>query len=379
MRVRRNGFPIMYSTCLFCHHDLGSNEAIRAFPVGRRLAFHQGRGRLWVVCGACGRWNLTPLEERWEAVEECERGFRDSRTRVSTGNIGLTRLADGTELIRIGQPRRPEMAAWRYGSELRRRERRAMLWSVPVLAGGAGLAAVVGAPLVAAITGPGLVIAALLASQFASVALLQAGDYGALPVRRVAPHLPPGTLPEERGRVMTMLRARVLPREGAPGEWRLAMDFDMSQFAVDGYAEHLCTPECNHRRSVEMTGRPAERLLAVMLARSNRWGGSRAGVRSAVAELERVGRADRFFPEAEARARKMGQGYQSVWELPAPLRFALEMATHEENERRAMEGELAKLEEEWRRAEEIAALADRLAISPAVDSRVAALRKAEGK
>ncbi|HEX8430687.1 MAG TPA: hypothetical protein VF625_05345 [Longimicrobium sp.] len=365
----------MYSTCLFCHGDLGSNEAIQAFPVGRRLAFHQERGRLWVVCGGCGRWNLTPLEERWEAVEECERGFRDSRTRVSTENIGLARLADGTELIRIGQPRRPEMAAWRYGSELRRRERRAMLWSVPMLAGGAGLAAVAGAPLVAAVTGPGLLIAALLASQFASVALLQAGDYGALPIRRIVPHLPPGSLPEEHVGAMTMLRARVLPREGAPAEWRLKMDFDLSPYMSDGYGQHICTPDCNHRRSVEMTGRPAERLLAIMLARSNRWGGSRAGVRSAVEELERVGRADRFFPEAEARARKMGQGYQSVWALPAPLRFALEMATHEENERRAMEGELAKLEEEWRRAEEIAAVADRIAVPPAVDRRVAALRK----
>jgi hypothetical protein len=365
----------MYSTCLFCHASLGSNEAIGAFPVGGRLAFHQDRGRLWVVCGGCGRWNLTPLEERWEAVEECERSFRDSRTRVSTENIGLARLADGTELIRIGEPRRPEMAAWRYGSELRRRERRAMLWNVPVLAGGAGVAAIVGAPLIAAVTVPGLLIGALVASQLASVALLQTGDYGAVPVHRVAPYLPEGALPEVRGRMMNMLRARVLPRDGAPGEWRLAMEFDVSPFSPEAYNGHVCSPECDHRVNVEMTGRPAERLLAVILARSNRWGGSRAGVRTAVEELERAGRPERFFAETEARARKMGQGYRSVWSLPAPLRFALEMATHEENERRAMAGELAKLEEEWRHAEEIAALADGLAVPPDVNRRVAALRK----
>ena len=40
--------------------------------------------------------------------------------------------------------------------------------------------------------------------------------------------------------------------------------------------------------------------------------------------------------------------------------LALEMALHEETERRAMEGELAALEEMWRQAEEIAAIADRL-------------------
>ena len=61
------------------------------------------------------RWNLSPLEERWEAIEECERLFRGTLVRVSTDNIGMARLADGLELIRIGKPLRPEFAAWRYG------------------------------------------------------------------------------------------------------------------------------------------------------------------------------------------------------------------------------------------------------------------------
>lgn len=43
-------------------------------------------------------------------------------------------------------------------------------------------------------------------------------------------------------------------------------------------------------------------------------------------------------------------------------RLALEMAAHEESERRAMEGELAILETAWREAEEIAAVADRLLV-----------------
>ncbi|HMH86422.1 MAG TPA: hypothetical protein VK529_10795, partial [Gemmatimonadaceae bacterium] len=63
----------MYSTCLFCHTELGANEAVEHFPVGRRLAFDAAKGRLWVVCRKCERWNLTPVEERWEAIEECER------------------------------------------------------------------------------------------------------------------------------------------------------------------------------------------------------------------------------------------------------------------------------------------------------------------
>src|SRR4051812_25810928 len=111
----------MYSTCLHCHQSLGKNEAIEHLPIGRRLAFDSAKGRLWVVCSHCARWNLTPIEERWEAVEESEREFRRQRLRAQTDNVGLAKLAEGTELIRIGQPLRPEFAAWRYGGVFRRR------------------------------------------------------------------------------------------------------------------------------------------------------------------------------------------------------------------------------------------------------------------
>ena len=79
----------MYATCLFCNNALGRNEAVESFPVGQRLAFDQAKGRLWVVCARCERWNLTPLEERWEAIEQAERLYRDARRRVATDNVGL--------------------------------------------------------------------------------------------------------------------------------------------------------------------------------------------------------------------------------------------------------------------------------------------------
>ena len=94
--------------------------------MGRMLAFDAVRGRLWVICQHCARWNLTPLEERWEAVEDCERRFRSARLRAQTTNIGLVKLADGTGLVRVGQPLRPEFAAWRYGREFSRRRARAL-------------------------------------------------------------------------------------------------------------------------------------------------------------------------------------------------------------------------------------------------------------
>src|SRR3982751_6632500 len=117
----------MFSTCIFCHSGLGANDAVEHFPVGRRLAFDAARGRLWVVCRECERWNLTPLEERWEAIEECERLFSSTRLRVSTDNIGLAKLREGLELVRIGNALRPEMAAWRYGDQFGRRRRKHFL------------------------------------------------------------------------------------------------------------------------------------------------------------------------------------------------------------------------------------------------------------
>ena len=50
----------MYRTCIFCKKDLGSNDVVEHFPVGRKLAFDEAKGRLWVVCKACGQWNLVP-------------------------------------------------------------------------------------------------------------------------------------------------------------------------------------------------------------------------------------------------------------------------------------------------------------------------------
>jgi hypothetical protein len=45
----------MFSTCLYCHTDLGANESIPDFPVGRRLA----------LAG-----ELRELREAWKEAEE---------------------------------------------------------------------------------------------------------------------------------------------------------------------------------------------------------------------------------------------------------------------------------------------------------------------
>src|SRR5262249_23653387 len=67
-----------------------------------------------------------------------------------------------------------------------------------------------------------------------------------------------------------------------------------------------------------------------------------------------------------------------LFALPGPHRLALEMALHEEAERRAIEGELAELERAWREAEEIAGIADSLLVPEGVDASMEKMRRQVG-
>ena len=87
----------MYSRCLSCSHRLGRNAALEHLPMGRNIAFDTQRGRLWVICPKCRNWNLVPLEERWEPVEEAEIRFGSLEIEASTENVALARCGDGTE------------------------------------------------------------------------------------------------------------------------------------------------------------------------------------------------------------------------------------------------------------------------------------------
>ena len=69
----------------------------------------------------------------------------------------------------------------------------------------------------------------------------------------------------------------------------------------------------------------------------------------------------------------------SLRRVPLATRLALEMAAHEESERRALEGELYLLEEAWKQAEEIAAIADDMFLPRSVDAELARLRAGRGE
>jgi hypothetical protein len=67
-------------------------------------------------------------------------------------------------------------------------------------------------------------------------------------------------------------------------------------------------------------------------------------------------------------------GGHVISNLPKEVRLALEMASHEEQERRALEGELALLEAAWRDAEEVAKIADDMFVSETTLTRLEALK-----
>ena len=341
----------MYSTCLFCHSDLGANEVIEHFPVGRRLAFDEEKGRLWVICRSCERWNLTPLEERWEAIEECERLFRGTSLRMSTDHIGLARVSEGLELVRVGHPQRPEMAAWRYGDQFGRRRRKYYI----VAAGG-------------------VVAVGAIASGYAALGLFAGGGgafingpiqiVAAVRNRRVIARVPTpeGIVPVTRG---LLSKARIIQ---SGSDWELSLAYRKTR-PNGAYNWWAYKPRRAMDNTVILDSRDALPALAAILPTVNGSGGSKRNVQSAVKLVEEAGSASKLLKSAVSLAAKPGWNAMTQGKLskiPIEARLALEMVTHEDDERRALEGELAVLEARWKEAEEIAGISDNMFLPASV-------------
>jgi hypothetical protein len=324
----------LYSTCLFCHASLGANEAIEHFQVGRRLAFDSAKGRLWVVCRTCERWNLSPLEERWEAIEECERRFEGTRMRVSTDNIGLAKLPEGIELVRIGAALRPEFAAWRYGDQFGRRRRRTMLQA------GLGLGA----------------LGAVVAGGMAAGAGI--GGFGWMIMQSARyiidgnPRTVLGNVTADDGETIAVRRLHLRRMR-----WRLDERSGEPTLAI-GFKRGLVT----------LRGDEARKQAGVLIVHANRRGGNRKQVQQAVDRIQIAGSAEALLTASQnlhpppVFKKNSGSDNTPPFGLVPEQRLALEMALHEEQERRALQGELLALEQAWREAEDIAKIADNLLV-----------------
>lgn len=357
----------MYSACLFCNAHLGENDQLPTFPVGCRIAFDEAKGRLWVICGRCTRWNLTPLEERWEAIEACERLYRGTRLRTSTDNIGLARLRSGVELVRIGPALLPEIASWRYGARLLQRDDHQR-----------DVGLIVRSTRLLARSAASAVVRSAYAAGLGSDVVLRMHTFG-----RGGAVLARAS--DERGRAITIRYAHIetaeLIRPERDEPWRLRVQHD--------------------RGEATLTDAPGLRVAGKMLATLNFGAATEEDIERAASKLDDAGDPEHYFsrvaslairtswgrdpnapsegaaePPARSFAERLalrlatrsfwahgGTGSQelaTLHRLPAIDRLALEMAANEDFERRALTGELAALRDAWRDAEEIAAIADNL-------------------
>jgi hypothetical protein len=242
---------------------------------------------------------------------------------MSTDHIGLARLPEGLELVRIGEPLRPEFAAWRYGDQFGRRRRRTILLSA------AGIAAFGGLTIGASVVGIGT-----------------GGLWG---LWNAAINLP--------------VRARLRTRDGRILKIR---HHHLSSVQLFREPEGGWAATLKHRHREWFRGDEAQKAAMILLPALNRMAGTRKAVQEAVLAIEAAGHPEAYLtqigsglPRYDVSAAK-SRGYARVQRLPVGTRLALEMALHEEQERRALAGELVELELAWREAEEVAAIADNL-------------------
>jgi hypothetical protein len=339
----------VYRHCIYCSADLGANDSVEGFPIGRMLAFDGAKGRLWAVCRKCARWNLAPIEERWEAVEAAEKLFVDVRVRVQRENIGLARLRDGTRLVRVGQAVPGELAAWRYGDVLVRRRRQSLL-ATGVMLGGYGVAHL------GWLAGMGGF--ALVASLWGIWNALDPGRHG----RKVVYRLPAQRSPTGEEVVLRRWHA-----------WSSVLGLGEGAgitLEVSGSAQ--TDPKNDGRGNPVYEGEPlvladseARTFMTRAMVYVNESGASRKRLTGAVELLGTAGSAEDFLVHAAGEGRTLAPREDMPGRALVPEgALALEMALHEESERRALHGELALLQSAWREAEEIAEIADRLALDP---------------
>lgn len=307
----------MFKTCAFCNASLDGDGGPSGLGVGRRLAFDEWKGRLWVICSRCSRWNLTPLDDRLERIEAVARAARAGRVAAATDQVALIRW-QRYDLVRVGKPMRVELATWRYGERLRSRRRERMMVVVPlsIAAIGLGVAANVAA-------GGGLGVFVWNMHRIADRLYVALVGH-----RRVTVSEPPicdrcGTLMHLRSRHVQY--ARVVPDAHAD------------------IAVVLSCPQCR-REGAQLIGPDAVQVLRQGLTYLNVSRSGRRRAEDAARVVEEIGGPDRLL-------RDLARRELTLRSLAPERRLALEMAVDER-------AEVEELERQWREAEEIAEIAD---------------------
>jgi hypothetical protein len=328
----------MFRSCAFCNATLDGDGGPSGLGVGRRIAFDEWMGRLWVVCPRCSRWNLTPFDDRLERIESVARAASQGWIAASTDQIALIRW-ERYDFVRVGKPPRVELATWRYGERLRNRQRERMKVVVPLT--------------VAAI---GLGIAANVAA---------GGGFGVVVwnIHRIADWM---YLRMVGGRKVALIESPICAHCGSVMQLR-ARHVQHARIVPDTHAEMavvLSCPRCR-REGAQLTGADAVQVLRQGLTYLNLSRGGRRKAEDAAREVDHLGGADRLVRDIAVRE-------LTLRSLRPERGLALEMAMDER-------AEVEELERQWREAEEIADIADgMLGTSTAVEDELRRLKNRGG-
>jgi hypothetical protein len=284
------------------------------------------------VCPACRRWSLSPIEDRWEALEELDKLTTDKARLLSqTDNIALLRVGP-LEIVKVGRAQLTEEAWWRYGRELTARKRN---WDKLGLAGTLAAGAVVAGGWA---TGGMTLLGVWLVM-----------GHGSETVRDGARWLRFGSSAwrgEERcERCGHALRAVTYRDRAALG---------IFPGGEDGRIELVARcPKCGQYREggLHLRGQEAERTLKRVLAYHHFAGASERRVVAAARLIQEAGSPQDLARIVVRDGRRLG-------DLQRTGGIALEIAANEASEQRLLELELADLEAHWRREEELASIVD---------------------
>jgi hypothetical protein len=307
----------MFGRCAFCNAAFDGDGGPSGLGVGRRIAFDEWNGRLWVVCPRCSRWNLTPFDDRLERIEAVARAASQGRIAAATDQVALIRW-QRYDFVRVGKPPRVELATWRYGERLRNRQRERLKVVVPLTVAAIGLGI---AANVAAGGGFGVVVW--------NIHRITDGIYlrivGGRKVQLVEPPICArcGTVMQLRARHVQ--HARVVPDRHAD------------------LAVLVSCPRCRHE-GAQFTGPEAILILRQGLTYLNLSRAGRRKAEDAAREVDVMGGPDHLVRDIARRE-------LTLRALRPERGLALEMAVDER-------AEVQELERQWQEAEEIADIAD---------------------
>ncbi len=328
----------MFRSCAFCNTAFDGDGGPSGLGVGRRIAFDEWKGRLWVVCPRCSRWNLTPFDDRLERIEAVARAAEAGRIAGSTDQVALIRW-ERYDFVRVGKPPRVELATWRYGERLRNRQRERMKVVVPLTVAAIGLGIVAN---VAAGGGFGVIV----------WNIHRAVDWVYLRI--------------VGSRRVSLIESPICARCGSIMELR-ARHVQYARVVPDTHADMgvlLSCPRC-HQEGAQLTGIEAVQVLRQGLTYLNLVRGGRRRAEDAAREVDRIGGPDRLL-------RDVAQRELTLRSLRPERGLAFEMAVDER-------AEVEELEQQWREAEEIADIADgTLGSSTDVENELRRLKNRQG-